>query len=364
VSAVSYSVNMRLATACACVVALEIASAAAHTVDQAAALASTCAARTMYAGAVPITWHVGPDTDRLRLDSWCRAVGPPLAVARPAQTAVTVPPTLEDLVVLTWNAHLAEGQLVDLINSLRSGHLTGGEPVRHFVLLLQELYRRGADVPTFAPDTRSAYAIKPRDPNAPDVRQYSEALGLSLLYVPSMRNGPAVLEDRGNAIVSTEPLEDAFALELPFERQRRVAVGAAIQVRTPQGPLRLHLFDVHLEPLSSPSSLWVFRNPRKRQVNAILDLLRSPRFDDDERSIGVVLGGDFNTIQGGIEEDAYIQARAWSRSLVREDGRSTHRMGRIDYLFFRVDSDWTASTTRVDDKFGSDHHPVLGRFAR
>ena len=187
-------------------------------------------------------------------------------------------PALDDLVVLTWNAHLAEGRLSDLINQLRAGALTGGRPVQHFVLLLQELFRRGSDVPRFAGDVRSAYAIKARDPDSPDANQYAAGLGLSFIYVPSMRNGPELQEDRGNAIVSSEPLLDPVALELPFERQRRVAIGASVRVRTRAGIETLNVFNVHLEPLSSPSSLWIFRNPRRRQVASVLDLLRQPRF--------------------------------------------------------------------------------------
>jgi endonuclease/exonuclease/phosphatase family metal-dependent hydrolase len=264
---------------------------------------------------------------------------------------------------MTWNAHLAEGDLADLIARLRDGSLTDGRPVRRFVLLIQELFRRGADVPAFAGDSRSASAIKARDAEAPDARARAEVLGLSMLYVPSMRNGAEILEDRGNAIVSTEPLVDPFALELPLERQRRVVVGATIIVSASGVPLPLNLVNVHFEPLSSPATLWVFRNPRQRQIAAVLELLRSPRFEPSTRSAGTVLGGDFNTIQGGVEEVAYMHARTWAHSLVAEDERSTHRMGRIDYLFFRLAGEWTGSTVRVDEKFGSDHHPVLGRFA-
>jgi endonuclease/exonuclease/phosphatase family metal-dependent hydrolase len=265
--------------------------------------------------------------------------------------------------VLTWNAHLAEGQLGALIDSLRAGQLTGGRPVNRFVLLLQELYRRGPDVPEFRGSARSAFAITARDPKALDARDYAQALGLSLVYVPSMRNGAELHEDRGNAIVSTEPLHDLFAHELPLERQRRVAIGASIDVRAGSGVKRLNVLSVHLEPLSSPSSLWVFRNPRRRQVASLLTLLRAPRFEPGTRSIGTVLGGDFNTIQGGVEEEAYTQARGWSQGMSAEDRRNTHHMGRIDYLFFRLAPGWTASTTRLEDKFGSDHYPVLGRFA-
>jgi endonuclease/exonuclease/phosphatase family metal-dependent hydrolase len=307
----------------------------------------------------PLAWQAGPIDDAFALDQWCRGVGPPLVITRPAATPPGAPPDLSDLVVLTWNAHLAEGRLGALIERLRSGALTGGRPVTHFVVLVQELFRRGNDVPAFGGNVRSAFAIKARDPEAPDARRYAATLGLSFIYVPSMRNGPELQEDRGNALVSTEPLLDPVALELPFERQRRVAIGASVRVRTAAGVERLNVLDVHLEPLSAPSSLWIFRNPRRRQVAAVLDLLRTPRFAAS--SAGTVLGGDFNTIQGGVEEDAYRQARAWSTSLADEDRRSTHYMGRLDYLFFRLTGGRVAATRRLDERFGSDHYPVLGR---
>ena len=114
-----------------------------------------------------------------------------------------------------------------------------------------------------------------------------------------MRNSPELREDRGNAIISTEPLIDPFALELPLARQRRVTLGAAITIHTADGPRHLQLVDAHLEPLSSPKTLWFFKNPRVAQVRAILDLLDAPRFTDRSRTAGVVLGGDFNTIRSG-----------------------------------------------------------------
>jgi endonuclease/exonuclease/phosphatase family metal-dependent hydrolase len=326
--------------------------------------AGTCGARTPVVDGVAITWHTGAAEDHESLDRWCRGVGPPVVAPAPAHPVATVAPALEDLVVITWNHHLADGRLDELVRDLRAGHLTDGRPVPHFVLLLQELYRRGQDVPAFAPDARSAIGIKARDPRAPDARDYASKLGLALLYVPSMRNGTDMLEDRGNAIVSTEPWLDAWALELPLERQRRVAAGLAIRVRTQRGIERLDLLNVHLEPLSAPSALWLFRNPRRRQMAAVLDRLGAPRFEPGPTSAGTVLGGDFNTIQGGVEEDVYGQARAWARGLATEDPRPTHAMGRLDYLFVRLGHGWEATTTRVEDKYGSDHHPVLARFRR
>jgi endonuclease/exonuclease/phosphatase family metal-dependent hydrolase len=242
--------------------------------------------------------------------------------------------------------------------------LTNGVPVRHFVLLVQELFRRGRDVPMFADGMRSAHAIRAREQAAPDVNDYAAALGLSLLYVPSMRNGSDLDEDRGNAILSTEPLSSAVAFELPFERQRRVAVGATIDVTYGLRRATLRLMDVHLEPLASPQWLWVLRNPRGRQVRAVLSLLAKSHDEHDVAWVGTVLGGDFNTIQSGSQESAYEHARAWSTGLSDEDPRSTHMMGRLDYLFFRLAPGATATTIRIEDKFGSDHHPVLGRFSR
>lgn len=321
---------------------------------------ASCPARATVVGGVPVTWHQGRTTDAVELEQWCQAVGAPIFVQQPA---VDQPPPLQDLVVVTWNAHLAEGRLDDLINDLRSGALTSGRPVTHFVLLLQELYRGGSDVPQFMPGARTAFAILPRNPHATDARHYAESLGLSMLYVPSMRNGSELLEDRGNAIISTEPLLEPLALELPLERQRRVAISTAIHVTIDHRPTRLELFDAHLEPLSSPRSLWVFRNPRRPQARAILDLLKTPRFDNGGASVGTVLGGDFNIVQKGINEDAYRDTRAWSTSLASENQRNTHAMGRIDHLFFRLDEGWSARTERLESRFGSDHYPVLGQFS-
>ena len=318
-----------------------------------------CAARD--AGPL-VRWQQSAEADARELSRWCRAVGVPVFIDRPASPSADAP-TLDELVVVSWNAHLAEGELRDLIAKLKAGALTGGRPVAHFVLLVQELYRRGDAVPPFDARDRSAFAIIPRDPASFDVDDHAATLGLSMLYVPSMRNGPELREDRGNAIISTEPLLDPVALELPLARQRRVALGAAVMVQTSGGQRRLELLDAHLEPLSSPKTLWVFKNPRGAQVRAILNVLDSPRYESDAIA-GVVLGGDFNTVRAGAREDAYHLARAWSKSLVREDGRDTHMMGRLDYLFFKMNSEWKGSTRRMDERFGSDHYPVIGTFSR
>ena len=118
--------------------------------------------------------------------------------------------------------------------------------MRRFVLLLQELYRRGSDVPAFPGLTRSAHAIRPRDPQAPDARDYAHALDLSMLYVPSMRNGEAMLEDRGNAILSTEPLDQAFARNCPERQRRDRRWRRDRRAHLESGVRQLHFVNVHL----------------------------------------------------------------------------------------------------------------------
>jgi hypothetical protein len=344
-----------LVSACAAgTVALEHPSSPISSTDQA------CAARD---SAEHVSWRIAEPTDAAELARWCRAVGVPVLKNAATNAPAAELPPLDEFVTVSWNAHLAEGRLADLIADLKAGAFTNGRPVEHFSLLVQELYRRGEDVPEFDTGDRSAFAITARDPDAADVEAYAASLGLSFLYVPSMRNGAALREDRGNAIISTEALIDPLALELPLARQRRVAVAAAVNVQTPDGVKRLELVNVHLEPLSSPRTLWIFRNPRGRQVRAILDLLETPRFADTDVA-GIVLGGDFNMVRGGDREEAYQHARAWSTSLRQEDTRRTHLMGRIDYLFFRLPNGWHASTRRLEDRFGSDHHPVMGLFSQ
>jgi len=295
-----------------------------------APLNTHCRARQ---AAPSIDWRISDAADEVELARWCRAVGAPVMVGAPQSTTA---PQLDDLVVLSWNAHLAEGELPRLVRELKSGALTG-TPVHHFVITVQELYRRGDAVPSFDTRDRTAHAITARDPDSPDVDDFAASMGLSIYYVPSMRNGAGLLEDRGNAIVSTEPLLDLIALELPLARQRRVTLAAAIDVQTKDGVRRLQIVDAHLEPVSSPQTLWVLKDPRPAQVRAILNLLDEPRFTDPGNA-GVILGGDFNTVRGGASEAGGSESarrpttaemqRPWSCRTSRESTATTTRFGK------------------------------------
>ena len=127
-----------------------------------------------------------------------------------------------------------------------------------------------------------------------DVVETARSLGLNLRYAPSMRNGVAA-SDRGNAILSSLPLEDAHAIELPLVLQRRVAVSARVTV----GGIKLRLVSAHLDPRGPPGHRWLGATGRALQAGYLVNSI-----SDDL----VLLGADLNLARGRYE-------RAWRISL-------------------------------------------------
>jgi endonuclease/exonuclease/phosphatase family metal-dependent hydrolase len=250
--------------------------------------------------------------------------------------------------------HVGAGDLSALLSALGAHPLAEG-PRPPFVLLLQEALRRGPVVPPLAPGARAARRIVHDSPDARlDIVEAAHALGLWAAYVPSMRNGAGVAEDRGNAIVSNRPLEAVSAIELPGGRQRRVAVAADVTGRSPDGlPWRVRVASVHLESQSGPRRLWVFAGAvRAAQMRAVVEAL-----EDEEVA---VLGGDFNS-WAGFDETAYREAADAFPDTVVTDPRPTFAWRRrLDHLLFRLPDGWRARFARLDERYGSDHHPLAG----
>lgn len=288
---------------------------------------------------------------------WCAAVGPAVVATATGDSLAAA----DAIVVVTWNTHVGGGDLVRFVADLRSGVLTGN-PVEHVVLLLQETHRAGEAVPALATEQRHAPLISPAPPKAGriDVVAAAERLGMHLFYAPSMRNGTGVAaeaEDRGNAILSTLPLARPTALELPFERQRRVAVAATLQGRTSAGgEWSLRIVSAHLENRSSwHRALDSFGAGRARQAAALAAELAEP---------AVVLGADLNSWSAGRLEGAPRVLRAAFGDAPPAAG-GTFTMGgmvrrKLDHLLFRMPASWQAEAHRVEDRYGSDHNPIIG----
>ena len=173
-----------------------------------------------------------------------------------------------------------------------------------------------------------------------------------------MRNGPATnaseREDRGNAILSTEPLRDVVAIELPFGRQRRVAIAATV---VPRGS--------HAKPIRVV--VLHFDRGHAHDAQAAALAARVKRFVD-EKTMPLVVAGDLNSAKG-IHDEAVA---ALSDVVHREDACGTGRtmrwplrldvffLHRLDFMFSTFDDAGHARTcTTLKKTFGSDHVPVV-----
>lgn len=353
----------RLAAAFTIVVAGGVLSAAASAAQQ-ARTAGACDAVVddhEIRLSVDVTWVKRVGTrEREKLDRLCETVGPiVLRGAGPASPAISP----DDVAIIGWNVHVGGGDIVTLVKQLQSGSLTG-RPVSHYVLMLQEAYRHGGGVPAGTPDIRvpSRIAPTPGTRTREDILSVARTLNAGLYYVPSMRNGAGPpFEDRGNAILSTLPLDDFQAIELPFTRQRRVAISAVVRgIDGAATPWALRIVTVHLDALAGASRLWIFASGwRARQADAVVSAL--------DRRAPSVAGGDLNTWFLGTSERAYKRIEAGypdTRKTIVPAGRSRH--GRLDYVFLRLPPGWESRTWRPadpcgrgEDNCGSDHRPIV-----
>lgn len=323
-------------------------------------VASLSIARPRSAAAVPtcvadatsgVRWiRASPAREHAELDRWCAGVGSPARIEAPRGTASS-----GAVAVVSWNTHVGAGDLDGLVRDLRSGRMTG-RPMPHFVLLLQEVFRAGAGVPN-ARELRAEWAGAQQPPRnggtREDIVTAAERLGLHMVYVPSMRNGKpgATDEDRGNAIVATMPLSEVTAIELPLERQRRVAIDATVTVAPSGGravPIRIvctHFTNVVLHRL-----LLLSESGRVRQARALANVLPGAG--------PLIIGGDFNA-WFGYRDAAYKTLVKLAQPAASEDQRATFGPLRLDHMLFRLPPGWSTSVKRADDRYGSDHYPLI-----
>jgi endonuclease/exonuclease/phosphatase family metal-dependent hydrolase len=311
----------------------------------------------------PLAWHEVTDpTSRLAMAESCQVVGPAIYRALPAASTEPLPRT-DVLTVVSWNIHVGGGDLGLFIDTLREGRLTNGQPVDAFVILVQEGFRRGRLVPDLG---REAPAIPRRIAPSPpgglrqDIVETARSRGLSVFYLPSMRNGseegPAA-EDRGNAILSTFPLAELTGIELPFERQRRIAAAATIAALDTSGSRwRIRVVSAHLNATASMRRLWVFAAAaRARQARHLAQALAGD-------PAPTIVGVDLNTWAGGWSEPAFGKLRAhFPQTINPADASGFGQRRMLDYVFLRTPASWSGTLTAIDNRFGSDHRPVVAR---
>ena len=296
-----------------------------------------------------------------RLSKWCATVGPVYFVASPRASA-TQP--IDRLAIVSWNIHEGGGDVEELIRRLRLGEFTDGEPVAHFVLLLQEALRRDSRIPLSVPSEYPAPRRIEGPSGFPGGIVHRFALeGLAVLYAPSMRNGVnrEIAEDRGNAIVSTLALRDPTLIELPLERQRRVAIVSGVEGETQSGRRwRLGLVDVHLDTALALLHGGPF-DARRRQAAALIEALRSlAELNGDDGA--AIVAGDFNAWRGSGEPAVKLLREEFADSIDSNDAPTwTGPLGlhaRLDRIFMRGQLK-ASRVARLPSRFGSDHYPLL-----
>ena len=254
----------------------------------------------------------------------------------------------------------AAANVADVVRRLRSGEFTGGEPIEHFVLLLQEAYRRDTAVPAQIPRGFPAPdRIAARIGRGPGHRAHRGGTGLALFYVPAMRNGIASVdpEDRGNAILSTLDLRDPVVVELPMEHQRRAAVrrnGAGAGARR----IAVDAF-AWRTCISTRRSRSLGRPVRGPPASG-------PRADRCARHPGRMTPRSWRRFQhlvGPHRAGGEAPARRISADAAAPRTLATWRgplglHAQLDYIFLRG-ALAPAKVKRLPSRFGSDHYPLL-----
>ena len=245
----------------------------------------------------------------------CATTRPPDLATRSAGRHVV-------MAVVTWNMNAGRGDLPRLVDDLAAGRLTG-MPVQDYVILLQESIEGSEH----------------------DVTAFGRARRLSSFYIPLWVSDRGV---SGNAILSTRPLHETHAIELPRERRVRRAAIAMVDV----ADTRVFAVSVHLENRTAwLTGALLSDAARGRQAQALLQSLPD--------GPGIV-GGDLNTWLGPEEP-------AWRLLLDRFDDTPSEALTPtfrdrlvLDHLFFGLPDRWEAASEVVPERYGSDHHPVLG----
>ena len=290
-----------------------------------------------------VTWMRWND-NRPALDLWCKSVGPAIF-----ERHIPKPGVVTGWRILSWNINVGAGHLEDVLPGLLKD---AADQRMGVIVLLQEAFRGGEAVPaTYPPTLKVPKAIRPRRPT-PDILAIAKQFDLSVAYVPSMRNGPATSpterEDRGNAILTTEFLLDVKAIELPFGKQRRVAVSAAVG----SGSQAVRVTTTHFDT-------------NDHRVTQALALGERITFLND---LPLFLGADVNARHG--LHDGAVLALGSRLSLASCGIGRTNRwplrldtlypIGRLDHVFTgTMLNDIVRTCETLSDAHGSDHLPLL-----
>ena len=327
-----------------------------------------------------LQWFVPSNLEAEEAEQWCATLGPVTLDSIPDERYGAWQDG-DSLAVAVWNVAGGAGYLTEFLKNELDLDCTAGapRPPFHFVLLTQEVFRRSADIPVLPPSPAIPPRMKEpaRPGDRPDIVNAARRCGLAFIYVPATRNGveefDGMREDKGNAILSTLPLSDFIAIEVPMVAQRRVSVAATMH--GPHGD-SLRVVSVHLNNFPSP---WRFAKTggmtRVQQALSVADALdraereREGSDDSDGYRIPTIAAGDFNT--WSAHETALQRLRDYFPDSPPFQGKATRTGFATDHLLFRKKtvpdtrpgSIIDGSYRRMNDPYYSDHYPLIAWFS-
>ena len=326
-----------------------------------------------------LQWFVPSTPDAKEAEQWCETLGP-VVLDSVSNERYGAWQEGDSLAVGVWNVAGGAGYLTEFLKTEFDLDCSADAPSPpfHFVLLFQEVFRRSGTIPVSPPSSAIPPRMKePQRPgDRPDIVSVAQHCGLAFIYVPATRNGiedyDGMREDKGNAILSTLPLSDFIAIEMPMVAQRRVSVAAT--VHGPGGD-SLRVVSVHLNNFPSP---WRFAKSggmtRVQQGLSVVDALdrsegeRGGVEDAAGYHIATVAAGDFNT--WSAHETALQRLGDHFPDSPPFHGKATRTGFATDHLLFRKNTVPGArqgeiiegSYRRIDDTYYSDHSPLIAWF--
>ena len=294
---------------------------------------------------------------------WHGNIGQPIAI----DVAAPIEDDAQDLDVLSWNLAIGNGRLVEVVEKIRAGVFDGVQrpDTRPLVILAQEGYRSDPSVPE-RPSSNHHGGKDPRTPRL-DIVDVADALGLSLRYAPSMRNGRH-RSDRGNAILSNVAIASARSFALPHVRQMRIALAAELESLPWLTFACAHLDTRGRVRLGGQSAL---ANAPGRVAQAAA--LGKRLVTDAGKEQTIIVGADLNSYFG-VREPMFrglISAgfqRIPHTPLGAHTFHSTPIRMLLDHILVRGAALRSIAVMRLDENgrdrgpiFGSDHHPLLAR---
>jgi len=152
-------------------------------------------------------------------------------------------------------------------------------------------------------------------------------------------------------MLSTLPLSDLTAIELPLERQRRVALEATTTMAPPGGgPMTVRFVCTHFTNMVLHHLFLLSESGRLRQARALARVLPA--------NGPLIVGGDFNA-WFGYHDAAFRELARVVPSAASDDRRATFGPMRLDHILLRLPDGWRATVRRADSRYGSDHYPLV-----